>query len=70
MVFFFQFEEAVTIFQRRDWVVDTAGTDDDEKAAKRVSALNSSDAIISTGQDGLFGICGLRNFVLEEVGRR
>jgi hypothetical protein len=48
--------------------VDGAGTDDNEETAEGVGVLDNGDAFFTAGQDGVFGLWGLEDFVLKEVG--
>ena len=49
--------------------MDRAGTDDDEKATLGVEILNYTFSFVAGGKNSGLGLCGLKDFVLKEIGR-
>lgn len=68
-MFLFQLEEAVAVVEGGGGVVDGAGTDDDKETAVGIGVLHDRHALFAAREDGGLGLRGLRDFVLEEVGR-
>lgn len=69
MVFFFEFEQAIAVFQGHVGVVDRARTDDYEQTVQRVGALDDVSGLFSALKNGLSGFFGESNLMLKEIGR-
>lgn len=67
MVFLLQLDEAIAVFESGFGVVYRAGTNDYEKSAVLVTALNDLNRLVSALEDGFSRLLRLRDLTLEEV---
>lgn len=62
-------EEEVAVGEGGLGVVDGAGANDDEQAVLLVGAIDNCDGLVTAAEYGLLGLGGLRDLVLEQIGR-
>lgn len=62
-------EEEVAVGEGGLGVVDGAGANDDEQAVLLVGAIDNGDGLVTAAEYGLLGLGGLRDLVLEQIGR-
>jgi hypothetical protein len=62
-------QEKVAVGKGSRGVVNGTGANDDKQSVLFVAAIDNSNSLISALEDCLLGFGGLRDLVLEQVGR-
>ena len=70
LVLFLLLQQQIAVFEGGLGIVDRTRADDDQQPLLLIGAMDDGDGLITALEHGLFGLGGLRNLVLEKVGRR